>query len=87
VEEIGVVQVKKNQTYHVKVEFGSAATNTLGTGGVVRFGGGGVRLGGALKIDPMEEIERAVALARDAEQVVICCGLNVSPCNLESTPP
>lgn len=87
VEEIGVVQVRKNQTYHIKVEFGSAPTNKLGVGGVVRFGGGGVRLGGAFKIDPMEEIERAVASARDVEQVVICCGLNVSLSSLGSTPP
>jgi beta-glucosidase len=81
-EEIGVVNIKKDQKYHIKVEFGSAPTNTLGAGGVVRFGGGGVRIGGAFKIDPMEEIDRAVALAKDADQVVIFGGLNVSlvPC-------
>jgi beta-glucosidase len=78
-EETGVVTVKKGQTYHIKVEFASSPTNKLGAGGVIRFGGGGVRIGGAFKIDPTEEINRAVALAKDAEQVVICAGLNVSP--------
>ena len=87
VEETGVIQVEKNRTYHIKVEFGSAATNSLGGSGVVRFGGGGMRLGGAFKIEPMEEIEKAVALARDAEQVIICCGLNVSSSRLEFTLP
>jgi len=87
VEEIGVIQVEQNRTYHIKIEFGSAATNKLGGSGVVRFGGGGVRLGGAFKIDPEEEIERAVALARDAEQVIICCGLNVSSSSMFFTWP
>ncbi|TVY45305.1 putative beta-glucosidase I, partial [Lachnellula occidentalis] len=75
-EEIGVISVKKGQTYYLKVEYASAATNKLGGGGVVRFGGGGVRIGGAYKIDPMEEINRAVELAKNADQVVVCAGLN-----------
>jgi beta-glucosidase len=78
IEETGVVTVNKGQTYHLKVEFASAPTNKLGAGGVIRFGGGGVRIGGAFKMDPMEEISRAVGLAKGAEQVVICAGLNVS---------
>jgi len=77
-EEIGEISVKKGQTYHLKVEYASAATNKLGGGGVIRFGGGGVRIGGAYKIDPMEEISRAVELAKKADQVVVCAGLNVS---------
>ena len=77
-EETGVISVKQGQTYHIKVRYASAATNKLGGGGVVRFGGGGVRIGGAYKIDPMEEIDRAVMLAKNADQVVVCAGLNVS---------
>ncbi|TVY90955.1 putative beta-glucosidase I [Lachnellula willkommii] len=75
-EEIGLISVKKGQTYHLKVEYASAATNKLGGGGVIRFGGGGVRIGGAYKIDPVEEIGRAVELAKKADQVVVCAGLN-----------
>ncbi|PVH83481.1 glycoside hydrolase family 3 protein [Cadophora sp. DSE1049] len=76
VEEKGVVSVKQGQTYHIKVEYSSAPTNTLGSGGVVRFGGGGFRIGGAFVIDPENEIESAVKLAQGADQVIICAGLN-----------
>ncbi|KAH7417854.1 glycoside hydrolase superfamily [Cadophora sp. MPI-SDFR-AT-0126] len=76
VEEKGVISVKQGQTYHIKVEYSSAPTNTLGSGGVVRFGGGGFRIGGAFVIDPEAEIESAVNLAQGANQVIICAGLN-----------
>jgi beta-glucosidase len=76
VEEIGAVTVKAGQKYHIKIEFASAPTNTLGTGGVVRFGGGGIRIGGAMEMDAEEEIKRAVALAAGADRVIICAGLN-----------
>ena len=78
IEEKGIVSVQKGTTYNIKVEFASAPTNTLGSGGVVRFGGGGFRIGGAFVIDHEKEIEAAVELARGAAQVVICAGLNVS---------
>jgi beta-glucosidase len=76
IEEVGTVIMKAGQKYHVKIEFASAPTNKLATGGVVRFGGGGVRIGGAMEIDTEEEIKRAVALAISADQVIICAGLN-----------
>lgn len=78
VEEKGVITVEKGKTYHVKVEYASAPTNTLGSGGVVRFGGGGFRIGGAFVIDPDVEINTAVKLAHGVDQVIICAGLNVS---------
>ncbi|KAK7949364.1 glycoside hydrolase family 3 protein [Apiospora aurea] len=40
--------------------------------------GGGVRLGCTKVIDADEEIAKAVALAKEVEQVVICAGLTVS---------
>jgi beta-glucosidase len=67
VEENGAIRVKKGQTYHIKVEFASAPTNTLGSGGVVRFGGGGFRMGGVFDMDPDEEIQCAVELAKGKE--------------------
>ena len=79
IEEKGVVSVRQGQTYHIKVEYSSAPTNTLGSGGVVRFGGGGFRIGGAYVIDPEVEMESAVKLAQGADQVIICAGLNASP--------
>lgn len=75
VEEKGFLSVKKGEKYHFKVQFGSAATSKL-RGGQVLFGSGAVRIGGCKVIDPRAEIERAAVLARDADQVIICAGLN-----------
>lgn len=77
VEERGTFPVKKDQTYHVKVEFGSAVTNKIKGSDTVLFGGGAVRLGGAFKIDEEEEIRTAARLAKNASQVVVCAGLNM----------
>lgn len=75
IEVKGRVAMKKGETYNIKVEFGSAATSPLSDAGVV-FGGGCLRVGGCEVIDPKQEIAKAAALAKDAEQVIICAGLN-----------
>lgn len=75
VEEKGTLRVAKGETYRFKVQFGSAATSKLG-GGRVLFGAGALRVGGCKAVDPAAEIRRAAALARDADQVVLCAGLN-----------
>ncbi|KAJ9141702.1 Beta-glucosidase [Pleurostoma richardsiae] len=72
-EEKGTLQVKKGETYSVKVTFGSAATSKIP--GII-FGGGALRIGGCKVIDAQKEIEHAAALAKDADQVIICAGLN-----------
>ncbi|CAG8977350.1 hypothetical protein HYALB_00011365 [Hymenoscyphus albidus] len=76
VEEKGIFSVKKGKTYHIKVEFSSAPSCKLDPGNNTLFGSGAVRIGGAKVIDPEEEIERAVELAKQADQVIICTGLN-----------
>lgn len=68
--------MRKGETYHMRCEIASAPTSKL-KGGSVSFGGGAVRIGGAWIIDPEEEIRKAAELAKDAEQVVICAGLNM----------
>jgi beta-glucosidase len=75
VEEKGFLEVRKGQKYDVKVEFASAAASKL-AGNNVLFGGGTLRVGGCRVIDPQEEIAKAAALARDADQVIVCAGLN-----------
>lgn len=75
VEEKGRLSVRKGQTYAFKVQFGSAATSKL-RGGQVLFGSGALRVGGCRVIDPAAEIARAADLARGADQVVVCAGLN-----------
>lgn len=78
IEEKGVLPIKKGQTYHLKVEFGSAPTCKLDQGSNVLFGGGALRIGGAMVLDADEEVKHAAALAKDADQVIICAGLNAS---------
>ena len=78
IEEKSIISLKKGQTYHIKIEFGSAPSCKLDQGSNVLAGGGAVRLGGAKVIDPDEEVLKAVALAKEADQVIICAGLNVS---------
>lgn len=75
VEEKGRVELKKGQKYTFKVEFGSAPSSKLQGDNVV-FGSGALRMGGCKVIDAKAEIEKAAALAKDADQVIICSGLN-----------
>lgn len=77
VEEKGVLSVKKGQKYHVKVEFASAPACKLDQGSNVLFGGGAARIGGAKVIDADKEVKHAAEMAKDADQVIICAGLNV----------
>jgi hypothetical protein len=45
--------------------------------GSVEFGGGGARLGAALRMDYDEGVAEAVDAARGADVAIICTGLNV----------
>ncbi|KAE9375366.1 glycoside hydrolase family 3 protein [Stipitochalara longipes BDJ] len=76
VEEKGILSVKKGQKYHIKVEFASAPASKLDQGSNVLFGGGAARIGGAKVIDADKEVKHAAELAKDADQVIICAGLN-----------
>jgi len=77
IEERCVLPVKKGQTYHLKVYFISSPSSKLDQGSNALFGNGAVRLGGAMIIDADEEVRNAAALAKEADQVIICAGLNV----------
>jgi len=84
VEETGIKYLRAGVTYKLLVEFASGVTSKLtGTDGVVSFGGGGIRIGGARVIDAQEEIRKAVDVAKIVDQVVLCVGLNVS-CKIPS---
>lgn len=74
-EERNTVQFKKGQSYKIKLEFASAPTFTLKLDTVVA-GHGSLRVGGAKVIDPQEEVKKAVQLAKEHDQVIICAGLN-----------
>ncbi|KLU86661.1 hypothetical protein MAPG_05673 [Magnaporthiopsis poae ATCC 64411] len=74
-EEKGRYKFCKGEKYHIKVVFGSGPTSKLSTGSVI-IGHGGMRVGGCRVIDAAEEIRRAAELAKDADQVIVCAGLN-----------
>ncbi|KAK2926256.1 Glycoside hydrolase, family 3, N-terminal [Fusarium oxysporum f. sp. vasinfectum] len=75
VEQINHVQLVANRVYKLRVEFGSAATSDLNKAGVPVFGAGGVRIGCARCSNESLELDRAVELAKTADQVVVCVGL------------
>ncbi|KKF94932.1 putative beta-glucosidase I [Ceratocystis platani] len=74
-EEKGTYKFRRGETYVIKVEFGSTPTSPLAVERVL-LRGGALRIGGCKIIDSQQEIIRAADAARDAEQVVICLGLN-----------
>lgn len=78
IEELGRMQMEAGRSYSILVEFGSAATSPMLAPGATPVGGGAVRLGAVRRTDLEEEIKKAVALAKEVDQVVICTGLNVS---------
>ncbi|THX95437.1 hypothetical protein D6D03_09225 [Aureobasidium pullulans] len=76
VEERGRLTLEAGKTYKWRVEFGSAPTSKTKQNGVTMFGPGGVRIGCTRIIDAEEEIHKAIAVAREVDQVVLCCGLS-----------
>ncbi|KAK8005894.1 hypothetical protein PG991_012191 [Apiospora marii] len=74
-EERGVKALEAGRTYAVVLQFGSSPTQKVRKVGATAMRGGGVRLGCAKVVDADEEIAKAVAMAKEVEQVVICAGL------------
>ncbi|KAK6461969.1 beta-glucosidase [Scheffersomyces coipomensis] len=72
-EERGSIQLEKGKSYNVRVEFGSAPTYTLPDGPVEA---GGVYFGIRIKSPAEVEINKAVALAKTVDKVVIVAGLS-----------
>lgn len=78
IEEIGTTNLKAGKDYMLRILFASAPTSKLSRAGETSFRGGGIRLGGARKITEDVEIQAAVHIAAQVDQVVICAGLNVT---------
>lgn len=75
-EEVGSKHLKKDQTYTVLVQFGTAPTSKISKGGATQMGVGGLQIGGCVKTDRAALLEEAVAVAKSVDQVVLCVGLN-----------
>lgn len=76
-EERGSKVLEAGKTYHVVLQFGSSLTQKVKKKGATAMRGGGVRVGGCLKVVPEMELQMAVELAKEVDQVVICAGLSV----------
>jgi len=76
VEERAKIYLEAGKTYKWRVEFGSAPTSKTKQNGVTTFGPGGVRVGCNRIMDAEDEIQKAVSVARQVDQVVLCCGLS-----------
>ncbi|KAH7024379.1 beta-glucosidase [Microdochium trichocladiopsis] len=74
-EETGTKYLEAGRTYKVVLHFGSGATQTFRKKGSTSMRGGGVRVGCTRKIDAQTEIDKAVALAKTVDQVVVVAGL------------
>jgi beta-glucosidase len=77
-EESGEMKLQKGKTYNISVTVGTLPTMSVRLPGATAMGAGGVRVGGTRKTDAKIELEKAVKLAKEVDQVVICAGLNVS---------
>ncbi|KAF2814559.1 putative beta-glucosidase [Mytilinidion resinicola] len=70
VEERGTVELKADRKHRILVQFGSAPTSNYKlTAGVAPMNGGGINFGGFQKIDPEVELQKAIELAKSADQV------------------
>ncbi|KAK8152912.1 beta-glucosidase [Phyllosticta citrichinensis] len=76
IEEFGSIYLEAGKTYDVLVQFGSSATSNLRPTGTTVMAGGGVRVGGTIKTEAQEEIDKAVTLAKEVDQVVVIAGLS-----------
>ncbi|PCD22024.1 hypothetical protein AU210_015826 [Fusarium oxysporum f. sp. radicis-cucumerinum] len=75
VEEKNTITLNKGETYNFRVEFASSPSSKLESNNTA-VSSGALRIGGCKVIDVKEEIARAAVLAKDADQVIICAGLN-----------
>lgn len=75
-EEIGSLKLEKGKAYDIKVTFGTLPTMKFTSPGTTGFGAGGLRIGLERKVEMESELDRAINLAKRADQVIICAGLN-----------
>ncbi|KAL0938437.1 Cel3c [Colletotrichum truncatum] len=69
-------EMEAGRRYCLRVEAGSASTSKVAGGSQLAIPGGACRLGGCRKIDPVEGIQRAAALAKRCKYTFVVAGLN-----------
>ncbi len=76
IDETGRMHLEEGTTYAIRIDFGTLPTMTFRAPGTTSFGAGGLRVGLERVIDYKVELDRAVKLAKESDQVVLCMGLN-----------
>lgn len=79
-EDIGHVFLRAGYKVKICIDFGTAPTQSTTGLGTTSMGAGGFRVGCARIVDPDADIAAAVEVAKAADQVILCIGLNVSRC-------
>lgn len=72
-EERSQIELEAGKEYKFKIEFGTAATSEIKADLVLT---GGVCFGIDKILDPVEELARAIELAKEADKVIVCSGLS-----------
>lgn len=75
VEVRGKLAVEAGRAYKVRVEYGSTATGDMPFEGALPVGGA-LHIGVGRVVDPKEEIQKAVDLAKLVDKVVLVVGMN-----------
>jgi beta-glucosidase len=75
-EEKGSVFLEAGRRYKITVLFGSVKTSKVTLHERAIFSRGGFRIGGALTFNAEDELERAIRVAKEVDQVVLVVGLN-----------
>ncbi|KAF5013889.1 hypothetical protein FDECE_138 [Fusarium decemcellulare] len=75
-EKRATMLMKAGESYHLRVEAGSASTSKTSGPSSMQLPGGAGRLGCCLKLQPAEGIKRSVEIARTCKHVFVVVGLN-----------
>ena len=68
---MGELKLQKGKTYNIRVVAGTLPTMKVGKLGAVVMGAVGIRVDGTWKTDAKVELEKAVKLAKEVDQVVV----------------
>ncbi|KAK9476462.1 glycoside hydrolase superfamily [Lipomyces japonicus] len=74
-EETGQIELEAGKEYEIKIDYGSALTSKLRSKGAFATVGG-IKAGYAKLFDKDDEVQRAVEIAKQVDQVVLSIGLN-----------
>lgn len=75
-EKRAIVGLERGRVYKILVTFGTLPTMTFAKSNVPAAGTGGLKIGAAPQLDPEVLLRKAIRLAKEVDQVVLCVGLD-----------